>query len=100
MFSDSRASMPESGFRMEMSGQSIGALDAGCRTNQRAAHAAPNADMQPKTLAARQNIDSHSAADAPIRSRAIVHTAHIEEVCDFRTTPRLFKASRPAMHQN
>src|ERR1700689_806239 len=73
MFSDSRASMPDSGFRMEMSGHLIGVKDAGRRTNQRAAHAAPSALMEPKMLAARQNNDSQPVANAPICSRAILH---------------------------
>src|SRR5579863_4141808 len=73
MFSDSRASIPDSGFRMEMSGHLIGVKDAGRRTNQRAAHAAPSALMEPKMLAARQNNDSQPVATAPICSKAILH---------------------------
>ena len=45
MFSDSRASMPDRGFRMEMSGHVAGATDEGRRTNQRAAHAPPSAQI-------------------------------------------------------
>ncbi len=73
MFSDSCASMPESGFRIETSGHVIGAKDTGRRTNQRAAHAAPSAQMEPNMLAARQNNDSQAVANAPICSRAILH---------------------------
>ena len=73
MFSDSRASMPDSGFRMETSGHLIGVKDAGRRTNQRAAQAAPSALTEPNMLAARQNNDSQPVANAPICSRAILH---------------------------
>src|SRR5271169_1624857 len=73
MFSDSCASMPESGFRIDTSGHVIGAKDTGRRTNQRAAHAAPSAQMEPNMLMARQNNDSQPVANAPICSRAILH---------------------------
>src|SRR5271154_4676626 len=65
--------MPDSGFRMEMSGHVTGTADAGRRTNQRAAHAAPTAQMEPNMLMARQNNDSQPVANAPICSRAILH---------------------------
>ena len=73
MFSDSRASMPDRGFRMEMSGHLIGVKDTGRRTNQRAAQAAPSALTEPNMLAARQNNDSQPVANAPICSKAILH---------------------------
>jgi hypothetical protein len=72
MFSDSRASMPDRGFRMEILGHLIGVKDAGRRTNQRAADAAPSAQMEPNMLTARQNNDSQPDANAPICSRAIL----------------------------
>lgn len=72
MFSDSCASIPDSGFRIETSGHVAGAEDAGRRTNQRAAHAAPRAEMEPNVAAARQSNDRPSVANAPIGSRAIV----------------------------
>src|SRR5271170_6429510 len=65
--------MPDSGFRMEMSGHVTGTADAGRRTNQRAAHAAPTAQMEPNMPMARQNNDSQPVANAPICSRAILH---------------------------
>src|SRR5277367_5999894 len=58
---------------MEMSGHVTGTADAGRRTNQRAAHAAPTAQMEPNMLMARQNNDSQPVANAPICSRAILH---------------------------
>src|SRR5271168_3602286 len=89
--------MPDSGFRMEMSGHVTGAKDAGRRTNQRAAHAAPSALMEPNMLAARQNNDSQPVAKAPICSRAILHISVQRPVGlgatglrEARTTPRLF----------
>ena len=87
MFSDSRASMPDSGFRMEMSGHLIGVKDAGRRTNQRAAQAAPSALTEPNMLAARQNNDSQPVANAPICSKAFATDyAQSLRYCDITTT--------------
>ena len=68
MFSDRCASAPYSGFRIETSGQLVGGVVAGCRTNQRAAHAAPKAHIEPKRLAAMKSSDNQAAA-TPICSR-------------------------------
>jgi hypothetical protein len=92
-----------------MSGHALGAVDAGRRTNQRAAHAAPTAQTEPKMLATRQNNDSQSVASAVVCSRAILHISvqkpvRIDNVAATGFVGRrpvfLFRAPRQIAHRD
>ena len=93
MFSESRASAPDSGFRIDTSGHVVGVDADRCRTNQRAAHAAPKAHIEPKTLAAMKSRDNQVVVSAQsVRDRqscSIWFARRIDQSCKPRLVPRV-----------